>query len=220
MLRCHTRQSRRPICDEARRVIGALAVFRGDTDGDFQLRDAEALELLSRKATQIIRTSFDPVTGLLTAAAFNAQTAAKLSSPVRGTGPHGLLYIDIDQLNVVNENHGMHVGDEVIQGIAAAAVAAHPRRHAHRAGRRRPVQHVSAGLRHRACGARRGGTARRSHPLERRARRQALARKLEHRGFPAVRSRFAPRPCHGGGGARLPNREGTRPQPGRGVLRQ
>jgi diguanylate cyclase (GGDEF)-like protein len=107
-----------PICDDARRVIGALAVFRGDTDGDFQLRDAEALELLSRKATQIIRTSFDPVTGLLTSAAFNTQTAAKLSSPVRGTGPHGLLYIDIDQLNVVNENHGMHVGDEVIQGVA------------------------------------------------------------------------------------------------------
>ena len=41
-----------------------------------------------------------------------------MSTPVRGTGPHGLLYIDIDQLNVVNENHGMHVGDEVIQGIA------------------------------------------------------------------------------------------------------
>jgi diguanylate cyclase (GGDEF)-like protein len=107
-----------PIYDEARRVIVALAVFRGDNDGDFQLRDAEALELLSRKATQIIRTSFDPATGLLTAAAFNAQTAARLSSAARGTSSHGLLYVDIDQLNVVNENHGMHVGDEVIQTIA------------------------------------------------------------------------------------------------------
>ena len=106
-----------PICDEARRVIGVLAVFRVDTDGDFQLRDAEALELLSRKATQIIRTSFDPVTGLLTAAAFNAQTSAKLAASARG-GSHGLLYVDIDQLNLVNENHGMHVGDEVIQSIA------------------------------------------------------------------------------------------------------
>jgi diguanylate cyclase (GGDEF)-like protein len=107
-----------PICDEARHVIGVLAVFRADTDGDFQLRDAEALELLSRKATQIIRTSFDPVTGLLTAAAFNAQTAAKLAAGARGAGSHGLLYVDIDQLNLVNENHGMHVGDEIIQSIA------------------------------------------------------------------------------------------------------
>jgi diguanylate cyclase (GGDEF)-like protein len=107
-----------PICDEARRVVGVLAVFRADSDGDFQLRDAEALELLSRKATQIIRTSFDPVTGLLTSAAFNAQTAAKLAARQVGQGTHGLLYIDIDQLNLVNENHGMHVGDEVIQSIA------------------------------------------------------------------------------------------------------
>jgi diguanylate cyclase (GGDEF)-like protein len=107
-----------PIWDEARRVIGVLAVFRADTDGDFELRDAEALELLSRKATQIIRTSFDPVTGLLTAAAFHAQTTAKLAASVRGAGSHGLLHVDIDQLNLVNENHGMHVGDEVIQSIA------------------------------------------------------------------------------------------------------
>src|SRR5882762_336125 len=106
-----------PIRDETR-VIGVLAVFRADTDGDFQLRDAEALELLARKAAQIIRTSFDPATGLLTAAAFESQTAAQFAAQDSGMGPHGLLYVDIDQLNVVNENHGMHVGDEVIQGVA------------------------------------------------------------------------------------------------------
>jgi diguanylate cyclase (GGDEF)-like protein len=106
-----------PIRDETR-VIGVLAVFRVDTDGDFQLRDAEALELLARKAAQIIRSSFDPVTGLLTASAFRTQTAAKLAAQACAVSTHGLLYLDIDQLNVVNENHGMHVGDEVIQSIA------------------------------------------------------------------------------------------------------
>ena len=89
-----------------------------DSDGDFQLRDAEALELLARKAAQIIASSFDPVTGLLTSEAFSAQAAARLAARELKQGTHGLLYIDIDQLNVVNENHGMHVGDEVIQGIA------------------------------------------------------------------------------------------------------
>jgi diguanylate cyclase (GGDEF)-like protein len=107
-----------PIRDEARRVVGVLAVFRVDTDSDFQLRDAEALEMLARKAAQIIRSSFDPVTGLLTSAAFNAQIAAKLMAQGTAPGTHGLLYVDIDQLNVVNENHGMHVGDEVIQSVA------------------------------------------------------------------------------------------------------
>jgi hypothetical protein len=69
-----------PIRDEVRRVIGALAVFRVDTDSDFQLRDAEALEMFAGKAAQNIRSSFVPVTGLLTSSAFNAQTAAKLAA--------------------------------------------------------------------------------------------------------------------------------------------
>jgi diguanylate cyclase (GGDEF)-like protein len=107
-----------PIRGETRRVIGVLAVFRVDTDTDFQLQDAEALELLARKAAQIIRSSFDPLTGLLTSAAFSAQTAAKLATQEGGACTNGLLYVDIDQLNVINENHGMHVGDEVIQSIA------------------------------------------------------------------------------------------------------
>lgn len=107
-----------PIRDEARHVMGVLAVFRVDTDPDFQLRDAEALEMLARKAAQIIRSSFDSVTGLLTSAAFTAQTTAKLAACGLIAGTHGLLYVDIDQLNVVNENHGMHVGDEIIQSVA------------------------------------------------------------------------------------------------------
>jgi diguanylate cyclase (GGDEF)-like protein len=107
-----------PIRDEARHVMGVLAVFRVDTDADFQLRDAEALEMLARKAAQIVRSSFDPVTGLLTCAAFTAQTTAKLAAQDPGACTHGLLYVDIDQLNVVNENHGMHVGDEIIQSVA------------------------------------------------------------------------------------------------------
>lgn len=107
-----------PIRDESRRVIGVLAVFRADTDGDFQLHDAEALELLARKAAQIIRSSFDAVTGLLTSAAFTAQAAARVAAGAPRQHTHGLLYVDIDQLNVVNENHGMHVGDEVIQSVA------------------------------------------------------------------------------------------------------
>jgi diguanylate cyclase (GGDEF)-like protein len=86
---------------------------------DFQLRDAEVLELLARTAAQIIRASFDAVTGMLTSAAFIAQATARLTGQSGRASAHGLIYIDIDQLNVVNENHGMHVGDEVIQSVAA-----------------------------------------------------------------------------------------------------
>ena len=107
-----------PVRDEARRVIGALVVFRPDSDDDFQLRDAEALEMLACRAGQIVQSSYDRTTGMLTPAAFMAQATAGLAGDDKRAVSHGLLYIDIDQLNVVNENHGMHVGDEVILGVA------------------------------------------------------------------------------------------------------
>lgn len=107
-----------PLRDELGRVVGVLAVFRAQTGADFQFQDAEVLELLARKADQITRADFDSATGLLTAAAFAAQTASLLTAA--GSAPAcGLLYIDIDQLNVVNENHGRVAGDEVIQGVAS-----------------------------------------------------------------------------------------------------
>jgi diguanylate cyclase (GGDEF)-like protein len=109
-----------PIRDESRRVTGVLAVFRNADSADFELCDAEVLELLARKGAQIIGASFDALTGMLTSGAFTAQvTANRTATDGRDcSGRHGLLYIDVDQLNAVNEDHGMHVGDEVIQSVA------------------------------------------------------------------------------------------------------
>ncbi len=107
-----------PIRNEAQRVIGVLAVFRTSTERDFERHDAEALELMARKAAEIIRCSFDSLTGLLTEAALRSRASAKLAAREFRQSLHGMLYVDIDQLNVVNETHGRHVGDEVIQNVA------------------------------------------------------------------------------------------------------
>ncbi len=113
-----------PIRDGARRVVGVLAAFRPDSGPDFPARDAETIELLARKAAQILASSFDPLTGLLTQAAFVAQATERLRAPAQGCRSHGLLYVDIDQLSVVNESHGMHVGDEIIQAIGGLVARA------------------------------------------------------------------------------------------------
>jgi diguanylate cyclase (GGDEF)-like protein len=97
------------------RVVGVLAVLRADAQ-EFQRRDADALELLAGKAAQVIGLSFDSLTGLTSGVAFAAEAAAKLTAA--GQSAQGLIYVDIDQMNVVNENHGMPVGDEVIRGVA------------------------------------------------------------------------------------------------------
>ena len=112
-----------PIFDERGRAIGVLAVLRLEADPDFQLQDAEVLEMLARKAGMIVRASFDPDTGLLTEAAFNAQAEAQLTQDSPHALAYGVLYIDIDQLSVVNETHGMPAGDEVIDRVAAMLAA-------------------------------------------------------------------------------------------------
>ncbi len=112
-----------PIFDAERRVIGAVAVFRLESDTDFQLQDAEILEMLARKAGMIVHASFDPDTGLLTQAAFIAQAEAQMSQESAPSPAYGVLYVDIDQLSVVNESHGMPAGDEVIDRVAGLLVS-------------------------------------------------------------------------------------------------
>jgi diguanylate cyclase (GGDEF)-like protein len=107
-----------PIRDSANRVAGVIAVFRNDTDADFKLREVSSLELLARKAGQILQMSFDPVTGMLTRGAFLEHVEGRAAVDAATAGAHGMMYVDIDQLHVVNENHGMHIGDEVIQRVA------------------------------------------------------------------------------------------------------
>ena len=107
-----------PIFDALGRVIGVLAVFRGDSAAEFHAGDKEALEQLALRAGHIAAESFDLTTGLLTEAAFIAEAQSRLSARSGSTGSSGLLYVDIDQLHVVNETHGMPVGDEVILKVA------------------------------------------------------------------------------------------------------
>jgi diguanylate cyclase (GGDEF)-like protein len=107
-----------PVYGPLRRVIGVLAVLRAESAADFRLCDTEALELLARRAGHIASVSFDFHTGFLTEAAFVGQAQARLSAQAACAGSSGLLYFDIDQLHVVNETHGMPVGDDVIGKVA------------------------------------------------------------------------------------------------------
>ena len=107
-----------PVFDALRRVIGVLAVFRGDCAADFHTADAQKLEQLALRAGHIAAESYDLTTGFLTEAAFVAQAQARLQARDACAVSSGVLYFDIDQLHIVNEMHGMPVGDEVILKVA------------------------------------------------------------------------------------------------------
>jgi diguanylate cyclase (GGDEF)-like protein len=106
-----------PVRHLSHRVIGFLALFNPAEAADFGLRHTRLAELLARKVTSILLTSFDAATGLATRAAFEQQVSAVLAANQDG-GENAIVYLDLDHLHVTNENFGMHVGDEVIAKVA------------------------------------------------------------------------------------------------------
>jgi len=106
-----------PVRHTSSRVIGFFALFNPVERPDYMVRHVRLAELLARKVTSILQTSLDAGTGLATRAAFESQVAA-LAESEGGGHLQSVIYIDLDQLHVINENFGMHVGDEIIARVA------------------------------------------------------------------------------------------------------
>ncbi len=97
----------------AGKTIGVLAVFRDDLGPPFTDRDARMTEALARKAIGVIEINYDTLSGLYTRPAFENRVRAVVSD-ARSTLQWTALYIDVDQLHVINDSLGMHVGDSVL----------------------------------------------------------------------------------------------------------
>ncbi len=106
-----------PVMHGAQRVLGILALFKPMAAVDFDLRQVRLVELLARRVAYILMNAYDPTTGLLTRPAFEKRAQALLSPDIASSN-HCVIYVDIDRLHVLNENLGMHVGDEVIVRVA------------------------------------------------------------------------------------------------------
>jgi diguanylate cyclase (GGDEF)-like protein len=105
-----------PLRHGSQPVSGVLILFRPHSAADFDLRQVRIVEMMARRIAYVLQNAFDPATGLLTRPAFEQRVLATLA--VSSTGCHCVGYADVDRLHVVNENHGMHVGDQVIGRIA------------------------------------------------------------------------------------------------------
>ncbi len=106
-----------PIRHPSERVMGVLALFNPPSAEDFDLHQTRIAELLAKRATFVIQSHYDQSTGLMTRHAFERQAQYLFSNDTRGRS-QSILYLDIDRLHVINETFGMHVGDEVIIGVA------------------------------------------------------------------------------------------------------
>jgi diguanylate cyclase (GGDEF)-like protein len=106
-----------PVRHASGRVIGFLVMFREGEDPDFEPRTERLVELLSRKTTTTLQNNYDQQTALLTRSAFETQVRGVLASR-RDPVPECVIYLDVDRMHVVNDNFGMHVGDELIGKVA------------------------------------------------------------------------------------------------------
>ncbi|HMN44729.1 MAG TPA: bifunctional diguanylate cyclase/phosphodiesterase [Povalibacter sp.] len=105
-----------PIRHGAEPVSGILLLFRPHSAPDFELRQVRIVEMLARRIAYVLQNSYDPATGLLTRPAFERRALATLAQGPKDR--HCVGYADVDRLHVINDNHGMHVGDQVLARIA------------------------------------------------------------------------------------------------------
>ncbi len=105
-----------PVRHPSGRISGVLALYRSDKHAEFEERDARLTELLSRKVAAIIEASYDSLSGLLSRPALEKRFGASFSEAALGAN-WSALYIDCDQMHVINETFGMHIGDSVIAQI-------------------------------------------------------------------------------------------------------
>jgi diguanylate cyclase (GGDEF)-like protein len=115
-----------PVRQDAQHVAGILVLFKPMTaSSDFDVRQVRIAEMMTRRIAYVLQNAYDPATDLLTRPAFEQRALAILSAADSKSG-HCVAYADVDRLHVVNENHGMHIGDQVIERIAATMRASLP----------------------------------------------------------------------------------------------
>jgi diguanylate cyclase (GGDEF)-like protein len=106
-----------PLRQGSGRTSGVLALFRKLEAPEFVGRDVHLADLVAHKIAASIETSYDAMSGLLTRAALEQRVRLMFNDAGARTQRWSLLYVDIDELHVINENFGMHVGDQAITQI-------------------------------------------------------------------------------------------------------
>jgi diguanylate cyclase (GGDEF)-like protein len=112
-----------PVRRRGQRVVGFLAFFAAPDAPPFTGRALRVVEWVARRVGELLDQRYDAATGLPTRAEFERQVHAACNLP----GTHHLLYLGIDGLQLVNEQFGLHVGDEVLLRVAEVARRRTPR---------------------------------------------------------------------------------------------
>ncbi len=106
------------VIDKIGNTLGVLVSLKGKNAVDFVNSDRNLLMVMADKASKIIQTNYDSLTGLLNLQAFK-YFMGKIHFPQGHSIPknHTVLYIDVDHLQVINDTMSHQAGDEVLRSI-------------------------------------------------------------------------------------------------------
>jgi len=103
-----------PLIDRAGNVEGVLAQLGRVNNTLFDKSHMRFMSHIVRKVEYVIEQSFDVMTGLMNRSGFEAQLHESMKSLTDSDDDHQIIYLDLDNLQLVNNTFGREAGDEVI----------------------------------------------------------------------------------------------------------
>ena len=116
-----------PLMDRAGNVEGVLAQLGRVNGQPFTSQDRRFMAFILRKVQYVIERSFDAMTGLMNRDGFEAQLMESWEDLTGAGDQHHLVYLDLDNLQLVNDTFGRSAGDDVIMRFARTAEAQLPK---------------------------------------------------------------------------------------------
>ncbi|MFK7732374.1 MAG: putative bifunctional diguanylate cyclase/phosphodiesterase [Pseudomonadales bacterium] len=103
-----------PIYGYASQACGYIGVLNDLACGDFSNSDRNLLQILSRKASRVVKSNYDELTGLANKVSFEFLLDELIKQSEAGA-ESSLLLIDLRGLHVVNDSAGNDAGDALIR---------------------------------------------------------------------------------------------------------
>jgi diguanylate cyclase (GGDEF)-like protein len=106
-----------PVVNAENQVIGLLAIASQNFSVDFSNSDRNLLDVMSKKASKIAQSHFDPLTGLENSNSFELIIKDLLKQSSGTNVNHAIANVDIDRMAVVNDISGRDAGDQLIKQV-------------------------------------------------------------------------------------------------------
>lgn len=103
-----------PLVDRTGNVEGILAQLGRVSREAFRASHLRFMSHIVRKVEYVIEQSFDSMTGLMNRSGFEAQLSESMKALNTDSDAHQVIYLDLDNLQLVNDTFGHQAGDEVI----------------------------------------------------------------------------------------------------------